>query len=127
MKGARDEFLRFCLVGAVGFVVDAAITLAMTWALGASALLARVPAFLAAATATWVLNARFTFDRPRRAGSWLRYVLLTAVGALINLITYLAWLRMTDMSPLHVLVGVAAGSAVALAFNFFVSRRWIFR
>lgn len=126
MKRVRKEFLRFCLVGGLGFVIDAGVTLAMTWAVGASALVARVPAFLIAATATWLLHARFTFSKPQRASSWLRYVLLTAVGALINLVTYLAWLEMTGIRPLQVVLGVAAGSAVALTFNFFASRRWIF-
>lgn len=126
MNARRSEFLRFCLVGGIGFIVDAGVTVAMTWAIGASALAARIPAFLIAATVTWLLHARFTFGKSQGASSWFRYLLLTAVGALINVATYLAWTKVAGMSPAQVVLGVAAGSAVALAFNFLASRRWIF-
>jgi len=86
-----------------------------------------MPAFLIAATVTWLLHQRFTFGTRQRAGSWLLYVLLTTFGALVNLAVYLLWLNIAgSATPLHVVLGVAAGSAVALVFNFVVSRRWVF-
>ena len=127
MTHARGEFLRFCLVGCIGFIVDAGLTLGVTWALGASAFVARLVAFGVAATVTWGLHARFTFGKPQQTSSWLHYVLLTSTGALINLIVYLVWLHFAGATPAQILLGVAAGSGVALGFNFFASRRWIFR
>ena len=127
MNRTRGEFARFCGVGGVGFFVDAGITLLLTTVAGMPPWLARMPAFLVAATVTWLLHQRFTFGKRQQAGSWLLYVLLTTFGALVNLSIYLLWLKIAgSATPLHVVLGVAAGSAVALAFNFVVSRRWVF-
>jgi putative flippase GtrA len=124
---ARSEFARFCGVGGVGFLVDAGLTLLLTAVAGMPPWLARIPAFLVAATVTWLLHQRFTFGKRQPAGSWLLYVLLTTFGALVNLSIYLLWLKIAgSATPLHVVLGVAAGSTVALAFNFVMSRRWVF-
>jgi len=89
---------------------------------------ARLLAFLVAATAGWWLNHQFTFQTraPVSASSWLRYVVLTSAGAAINIACYLGVVRVLGTSPLHLLAGVAVGSVVAMGFNFWVSRRWVF-
>jgi putative flippase GtrA len=115
-------FARFCAVGAVGFAVDAGITLALTQAMHWPPLQARVVAFLIAASATWQLNRRFTFRSTAGAATWAPYVLLTSVGAGINVGTYLLWVWMAGQGARSVLTGVALGSIVALAFNFLASK-----
>lgn len=119
MPGA---FLRFCLVGIVGFVLDAGLTLLLSQAAGLPPLPARIIAFVMAASATWLLNRNYTFRSSVGAGTWVPYVLATSVGALINVGVYWSWLQATGESPLAILGGVAAGSLVALGFNFLVSR-----
>lgn len=127
MKAAHAQFLRFCLVGCVGFAVDAGTTVLLTGRAGLSAALARVLAFLLAATVTWALNRRFTFRAQGAGRTWLPYVLATAGGALISIAVYLAWLSVAGQAPAQLTLGVALGSVCALAFNFGVSRRFVFR
>jgi putative flippase GtrA len=115
-------FARFCAVGVVGFVVDAGLTLALTQMAGWQPLPGRVLAFLVAATVTWSLNRRFTFRSDKGAATWAPYVALTAVGAGINVGTYMAWLWLAGQSAVNLLVGVALGSVAALGFNFVASR-----
>ncbi|URI10248.1 GtrA family protein [Aquincola tertiaricarbonis] len=124
----RSQLLRFGLVGCVGFLVDASLTLLFHQQLGLGEAPARVLAFLVAATAGWWLNHQFTFQArtPARASSWLRYVVLTSAGAAINIGCYLAVVRVLGTRPLQLLAGVAVGSIVAMGFNFWVSRRWVF-
>lgn len=121
------EFARFCLVGAIGFVADAGLTLAFTQVLLWAPLPSRVLAFLMAATVTWFLNRRFTFRSSAGPASWLPYVLLTAGGALINVGIYAAWVGASGPAAVNIIVGVALGSIAALGFNFLVSRRLIFK
>jgi putative flippase GtrA len=115
-------FARFCAVGVVGFAVDASVTLVLTQTVGWQPLPGRVVAFIIAATVTWTLNRRFTFRSEKGAATWAPYVLLTGVGAGINVGTYMAWLWVAGESALTIFTGVALGSVVALGFNFFVSR-----
>jgi putative flippase GtrA len=127
LSAGQREFLRFCLVGVVGFVCDAGATLVLAKWLGISTLMARVIAFMSAATVTWALNRAFTFRHRGPGGEWLPYVLATGIGALISLGVYLIWLAFAGEAPLQLLIGVALGSVVALCFNFLVARRLIFR
>jgi putative flippase GtrA len=115
-------FARFCAVGVVGFVVDAGVTLMLTQTAGWQPLPGRILAFAFAATVTWTLNRRFTFRSEKGAATWAPYVLLTGVGAGINVGTYMAWLWLAGESAPSILTGVALGSILALGFNFFVSR-----
>lgn len=120
------QFLRFCMVGGVGFLIDAGMTLWLTSRMGLNAMAARVLAFLVAASATWALNRSFTFASAAGAASLPRYVVLTATGAFINLGVYWTWIAQAGRAPLQLLLGVALGSVVAMGFNFFVSRRFVF-
>jgi putative flippase GtrA len=115
-------FARFCAVGVVGFGFDAGITLALTQTMQWLPLPARVVAFLVAASVTWQLNRRFTFRSTADAATWVPYVLLTGIGAGINVGTYLLWVWIAGQGARSVVTGVALGSMVALAFNFLASR-----
>lgn len=116
------DFLRFCAVGVVGFVLDAGLTLLLTQWGGLQPLPARILAFVLAASATWLLNRNYTFRSAAGAATLVPYVLATGIGALINVGVYWVWLQLMGQSPLAILGGVAAGSVVALGFNFMISR-----
>ncbi|MBI3350390.1 MAG: GtrA family protein [Burkholderiales bacterium] len=122
----RSQLLRFGLVGCVGFVTDAGLTVGFHSGLGLGEAPARVLAFVVAATVTWWLNRRFTFRVQSGASSWLRYVAITSAGAVINIACYLGVVRALGTQPMHLLAGVAVGSVVAMGFNFWVSRNWVF-
>jgi len=122
----RSQLLRFGLVGCVGFVTDAGLTLLLHTQVGLGEAAARVLGFLGAATVTWWLNHQFTFRVEGSASSWLRYVVITSAGAAINIACYLVVVHLLGTQPLHLLAGVATGSIVAMGFNFWVSRRWVF-
>jgi putative flippase GtrA len=122
----RSQFLRFGLVGCVGFTIDASLTLLFHGPLGLGEAPARVLAFFVAATVGWWLNRSFTFQVQSGASSLVRYVAITSIGAAINIACYLAVVHVLGTQPLHLLAGVAVGSIVAMGFNFWVSRRWVF-
>ncbi len=120
-------FLRFCLVGTIGFIVDSGLLLVLTATGVAGPMLGRVLSFLVAASVTWVLNRRFTFRSRAPTASLAPYVLLTGFGALLNLGVYRLWIGAFGAAPAMLVLGVAAGSIVALAFNFLVSKHLVFR
>ncbi|MEM7123603.1 MAG: GtrA family protein [Pseudomonadota bacterium] len=124
------QFLRFCLVGGIGFVVDAGSLWLLIDYGGMGLLSGRVVSYLIAATVTWALHRHFTFPHGRnspKGRQWVRFVVVNAVGAGINYGVYaLLVLNIAAFAQWPVLA-VAAGSVVALAFNFLASRHFVFR
>jgi putative flippase GtrA len=120
------QFIRFCLVGVLGFLADAATTLMMTQEFHIGPIMGRIGAFIIAASITWFLNRRYTFRSTAGDGSWAPYLALTAFGAMINIGTYKYWVQTVGTMPAQLVIGVALGSIVALAFNFAVSRYLVF-
>jgi len=121
------EFLSFSVVGVIGLGVDLGVLYLLAPLFGWYG--ARVVSFIAAASATWALNRRFTFAG-RRAGVSLRreyahYLLTMLGGALVNYSVYvltLHWLA----GPLAPALGVALGSCAGLAVNFLSARYLVF-
>lgn len=127
MKLGR-EFLAFGLVGVAGFVVDVGVLYLAAPLLGWYA--ARVLSFVAAATATWALNRRYTFTA-RQSGTslgreYLRYLLTMLGGALVNYAVYVATLHAVDGRWAPAL-GVALGSCFGLVVNFLSARHLVFK
>ncbi len=122
------QILRFLLVGAVGFVVDATVLLLLTHGLGASPVWGRIPSLLIAITTTWWLHRHFTFTRAREvrpsAREWLRFALANGVGNGANLAIY--WL-LIGWFGWGILISLAVASVVAAGINYGMTARWVFR
>jgi putative flippase GtrA len=124
--GDLSSFIRFCAVGAVGFAVDAGVLMALL-ALYPDALIgARLVSILVALTLTWALNRRHTFGSrdPKMFVEWSRFAGVNGLGAILNFAVYSALLYTFPGTP--PLAALAAGSALALAFNYLGSRRFVF-
>jgi putative flippase GtrA len=125
----RFAFVRFALVGTCVMFVDMAIVQALVMTGTTGPALARVPAFLVAATCAWALNRRFTFhgaDRSGPARQWLRYVSANAIGMAVNLTVYYVLIATVDLVWRWPFLGVAAGAIAGLAFNFTASKKLVF-
>ena len=124
------QFLRFGVVGTIGFVVDAA-TLTAMMALGLGPYWGRIVSYLAAATTTFALNRAWTFRDRRGAGpvtaQWGRFLAVNLVGFAVNYGVYAASLALSPMAARSPVLGVAAGSLAGMLLNFALSRRLVFR
>jgi putative flippase GtrA len=130
VKTLRAPFVRFCLVGTIGFCIDASVLQIVVQHWGVNPYLGRVLSYLVAATATWGLNRRFTFGSggaEQWQHQWVRYVIVNAVGAGVNYGTYAACVWSFALVRQYLILGVAVGSIAALAFNFTASRHLVFR
>lgn len=127
--------LRFGIVGGIGFLVDAGVLYAML-TLGLGPYSGRVVSFLAAATATYILNRSFTFRRDSRSdthpgpsnpmGEWLVYLGLMVIGGLVNYGTYAAAVALSEHVHRYPVIGVALGSIAGMAINFWTSKTMVF-
>ena len=121
------QFLRFVLVGGVAFVVDAAIVQWLVVGMSLNPYLARGVGFLTAASLTWVLNRRYTFETKTQPSprEWGVYLGLMVMGGGVNYATYALLIASVAVVAEQPWLGVAAGSVAGLGVNFLTSR-WLF-
>jgi putative flippase GtrA len=127
--GVLMEFLRFGVVGTIGFVVDTAVLYAGL-ALGLGLYGGRAISYLVAATTTWALNRLWTF-RGRGEGpahqQWALFLLVNLIGFAMNYGTYAALIIFVPLVAAHPVLGVAAGAIAGMFGNFVLSRQLVFR
>lgn len=123
-----QRFLRFCVVGGIGFCTDAGLLQAGIHFFSLGPLTARIPSFLIAVLVTWYLNRAFTFRMPERSfrSSFPAYIAANSVGLALNVGVYAAGVLLSPALAQTPLIPLAAGAVLGLAFNFAASR-WIFR
>ncbi len=124
------QFLRFALVGAIGFAIDVGVLYLVLALFAVGPYAGRVISYICAATSTWYLHRRITFrNRPSQAlgREWLKFVALNGVGGLLNYAVYVACLHYFAGSTSAPAIGVALGSAAGLSINYTLSRRVVFR
>jgi putative flippase GtrA len=127
------QFLRFGLVGVAGYLVDSGVLYAAL-GLGVGTTVGRVVSFLSAVLATWLLNRKFTFERPAHGHGvsallreWIKYLAAMSVGGLLNLATFAAIMATNTYHWSLPALGVAAGSLVGMLANFAGAKWWVYR
>ncbi|MBV9734893.1 MAG: GtrA family protein [Acidisphaera sp.] len=128
MTAVFPEFLRFGVVGVIGFGVDTATVYALRSALGLIG--AGLVAYLVAATMNWALNRAWTFRDRRHARlyrQWAAYLLTNSAGFVLNRGTYTLLVAGSPLCRGYPVLAVAAGSIAGMFVNFALSRRLVFR
>ncbi|MEE9251674.1 MAG: GtrA family protein [Alphaproteobacteria bacterium] len=129
LLSASREFRAFCVVGTIGFIIDAGLVQLLVTRFGVDVVLGRVPSLLTAVTVTWLLNRRFTFrvTARRSRAEWFKYVAVNSVGNGLNFGVYALAVQTVDFLATFPFLAVAMGSAVGLAFNFTLSKTLVFK
>ena len=125
----RSQLVRFCIAGAIAFVVDAGIVQALVGWQGWNPYGARVVSYLCAATTAWWLNRHYTFgagDDPMHH-EWVKYLLVNIAGGAVNYAAYAALVHGSDAVRAWPWIGVAVGSAAGLIVNFGFNKWLVFR
>jgi putative flippase GtrA len=122
------QFLMFGTVGVAGFLVDTAVVYSLRRALGLYG--AGVAAYVAAATANWILNRLWTF-RGLGGGplhqQWARFLLVNLGGFVLNRGTYALLVTFVALCAEQPVLAVGAGAIAGMFLNFSLSRTMVFR
>jgi dolichol-phosphate mannosyltransferase len=121
--GELGRFLRFCLVGMSGVAVNLGALWLFKARLGFSDLVSVALAVETAMVSNFALNDAWTFGDLRRSGvqlagrvvRFLRFNLVCAVGALVNVGTFAV---LTGLWGVHYMISGAIGIGVAAALNY---------
>ena len=126
-------FLRFAIVGAMGFLVDLAVLALAIEALGLGPWVGRAISFAVTVTFTWAMNRQLTFGARKAHGpggmarEWARFVAANAIGLCVNYAVYatlVTWGAGLLASPY---VAAGCGAAAGLFFNYAASSRLVFK
>jgi len=124
------QFISFGFIGTIGFLVDGGILTLLNSLAGMGLVASRLCSFCVAVTVTWLLNRHLTFNdlkNERMLHEWTRYAALNGLGALLNLAIFIWLIFHFEMFAAFPLVPLAIASAIALGFNFTVSKYFVFQ
>jgi putative flippase GtrA len=125
----EPAFLRYGLVGATGFVVDALILHGATHA-GLNYFSGRLVSFSIAVLCTWQLNRSFTFRAPAAHGKAKEaalYIAVQCAGGAANIGVYTAAILIAPVLKDWLLIPLALGSGAGLCLTYLGSKHLAFR
>jgi putative flippase GtrA len=123
-------FLRYGLVGATGFAIDAGVLHMLTILAKFDYFTARLCSFSVAVGATWLLNRSFTFREPshhRGARQAAIYAAVQGAGAVLNIGVYALAINLAPQLKQMLLIPLALGSAAGLCLTFVGAKHLAFR
>lgn len=121
------KFIKFCIVGTIGFLTEALIIHLVKVLYPDFLLYVRFISFPAALAVTWLLNRVFVFESGNsKIKEVSKYALVQTFGAVLNIMVYTLLLLLSDFFVGYPVLALAAGSAVALFSNYYLSKYWVF-
>ena len=119
------QLIRFCVVGASGYLVNLVVFALLVHSAGAHYVLAAIGAFCVAWTNNFFLNKFWTFRQHElsAAQQGARYLAVSLVALAFNLLLLEALVRM----GLAEVPAQAIAIAAVMPVNFLLNRRWSFR
>lgn len=127
---AHKELIYFGVAGVIGYLVDVTITIVSQPLLGAY--FGRVPAFIAAATATWLFNRTLTFAAKNKVHEslfheYFRYLGLMVFGLIVNYAVYALSITFLGRHNYAIFISVALGSLAGMSVNYLNSKRFLYK
>ena len=123
------RFLKFCMVGGSGILVNEGLLWLFTDGIGFFYLYSAIIGIEASIASNFILNNVWTFrDRRKASGGifarFIRYNLACLIGVGLNV--SILWL-MTEIIGMHYLISNLFGIAVAVIWNYTASLKWIWK
>jgi putative flippase GtrA len=126
----EPAFLRFGVVGACGFTVDAVVLYVLVHGFGVNAYSGRFVSFAVAVMVTWLLNRTFTFRTSGNGGKTreaLVYFGVQASGGAANIAVYALALLTVPYLKNALIIPLVMGSAAGLCLTYAGSKHLAFR
>ncbi len=122
------QFMKFGVVGGIGFVIDTAVVYGLRASLGLYG--AGAVSYVAAATGNWLLNRVWTF-RGQGGGKvhrqWALFLTTNLLGFTLNRGAYALLVTFVAACAAQPVYAVAAGAVAGMFVNFHLSRSVVFR
>ncbi|MCG9582935.1 GtrA family protein [Vibrio tubiashii] len=124
----NSKLFRFAVIGCIGFVADALVFSALFYLADTPIMIARVIAFVCAATVTWIGNRIFTFQNTEQQvfQQWIKFMCGASLSALPNFLVFRLLSYVLGEVERGPLIALVAGILVGMVSNYLLSSRWVF-
>jgi putative flippase GtrA len=122
-----EDFIRFGVVGTAGFCWDTATVYLLRGLVGLY--VAGAAGFVVASSANWAMNRLWTFRHKEHDAmhvQWARFVAANMVGFVFNRGVFFALITVSPLCHREPVLAIIAGSFAGLAFNYFLSKKFVF-
>jgi putative flippase GtrA len=129
-KNLVVQFIKFSIIGFIGFAIDCIMLYVGIHIFGFGKYASAIFSFPFAVTVTWIGNRLFTFrgqsSRPVHQ-EWAQFFVVCGCGFILNRGAYSLSLATIPLAYQYPVLGLLVGTATGMFFNFFVSRKIVFR
>lgn len=123
------QFLKFGVVGVIGFLGDTAVVYSLRGFIGLYA--AGMVSYVIVATGNWALHRVWTFRGHSSAGrvhhQWMRFMVANLVGFVLNRGAYTILIATSALCREQPVLAVAGGAVAGMFVNFTLSKKAVFR
>jgi len=127
-SGEAGQFLKFCVVGLTGVLVNMGLLWALTKFIGFDYRISAIFAIEISILSNFTLNEIWTFRKRPKAGSLagriVNFNIACIIGAAIN---FVVLVLLTEIFHLHYLLSNLFGIACATLWNYFMSATWVWK
>ncbi len=123
-----QQFLKFGVVGVIAFVIDYGVLMLLSQVFGMDPVLAAGISFCVSVIFNYLASMRYVFTHREdlsRGREFVIFIVLSAIGLVINEICMAAGVAVLGTSALMVTVTKLFATAVVMVWNFVSRKKWL--
>lgn len=128
MRKLIEQFLKFGVVGTIAFCIDYGVLMLLSQTFGVDPVLSAAVSFCVSVVFNYMASMRYVFTHRAdmsRSREFAVFIVLSAVGLVINEACMAAGVAVLGTSALMVTVTKLFATAVVMVWNFFSRKKWL--
>lgn len=128
MKGLIEQFLKFGVVGAIAFLIDYGVLMLLSQVIGMDPVISASISFVVSVVFNYVASMHYVFTRRddiSRRREFTIFVILSAIGLVINEIIMAIGVNVLGDSALMVTITKLVATAIVMVWNFVSRKKWL--
>ena len=128
MRKLIEQFLKFGVVGTIAFCIDYGVLMLLSQAFDVDPVLSAAVSFCVSVVFNYMASIRYVFTHRAdmsRSREFAVFIVLSAVGLVINEACMAAGVAVLGTSALMVTVTKLFATAVVMVWNFFSRKKWL--
>lgn len=128
MKGLIEQFLKFGVVGAIAFLIDYGVLMLLSQVIGMDPVISASISFVVSVVFNYVASMHYVFTRRddiSRRREFTIFVILSAIGLVINEIIMVIGVNVLGDSALMVTITKLVATAIVMVWNFVSRKMWL--
>lgn len=128
MKGLIEQFLKFGVVGAIAFLIDYGVLMLLSQVIGMDPVISASISFVVSVVFNYAASMQYVFTRRddiSRRREFTIFVILSAIGLVINEIVMVIGVNVLGDSALMVTITKLVATAIVMVWNFVSRKKWL--